>query len=406
MIRRVAYLSMHTSPLLQPGVGDAGGMNVYVDELSRTMAERGIEVDVYTRRDRSHLPEVVPVRPGYRVHHVDAGPPEPVPIRRLARHVEQFAERVESRFDSDPPQIIHSHYWLSGWAALAIKRRRGIPIANSFHTLGRVKDLNRRADEPPESLLRIAAEHEVIEGADCVVASTPYEAEDLMVHYRADPTRLCVSPPGVNHLVFAPGSQQEARERLELADRPTVLFVGRIQAAKGVDVAVAAFELLRGRIPDVQLVVVGGPSGAGGATEMERMRKRASAHDGAVTFVDPIPHFALADHYRAADALIVPSRTESFGLVAAEAQACGLPVVAARVGGLGHAVVDGESGALIDGWDPALYRDVLYQILVDGEYRERLRKGALEWSERFSWEATANRFVELYQSALARVTSG
>lgn len=403
MIERVGYLSMHTSPLVQPGVGDAGGMNVYIDELASTMTTRGIQVDVYTRRDSNGLPDVVEAGGGYRVHHLDAGPHHTVPIRSLARYVSDFASQVEERFDGIPPQIIHSHYWLSGWAALVIKRRTEIPIANSFHTLGRVKDLTRRADEPPEPLLRIAAEHEVIEEADCVVASTPLEAEDLMVHYRADPTRLCMSPPGVDHRLFSPGDQVVARADLGLDDRPTVLFVGRVQPLKGIDVALAAVSILKEHLPEVQLLVVGGPSGASGHSEMARLHGMASAMGNAVRFVEPVPHADLVSFYRAADVLILPSRSESFGLVAAEAQACGLPVVAARTGGLAHVVADGESGILVDSWDPHPYADALWRVITDAELASRLRAGALEWSERFSWDATASRFIELYVGALSRV---
>jgi D-inositol-3-phosphate glycosyltransferase len=407
VISRVAYLSMHTSPLLQPGFGDAGGMNVYIDELSRTMAQRGVEVDVFTRRDDPALPKVVEVGPGYRVHHVDAGPARPLPVARLARYVRQYADGVLSavRDESTKPDIIHSHYWLSGWAGLIVKRCLEVPLANSFHTLGRVKDLTRRHDEPPESLLRIAAEHEVIEGSDCVVASTPLEAEDLMDHYGADPTRLCTSPPGVDHGVFSPGDRSEARRRLGLGEGPLLLFVGRIQPLKGVDVAVDTLAAVRSTLPDAHMVIIGGPSGPAGADEyvaiVERIERLGLT--GAVTMLAPVPHVDLAVHYRAADALVLPSRSESFGLVAAEAQACGLPVVATRVGGLVHVVSHERSGLLVDGWDPSDHARAVLSIIVDPAVRARYSQGATEWSERFSWDSTAHRFLELYQGAIERV---
>lgn len=389
MIDRVAYISMHASPLQQPGAGDAGGMNVYIDGLSRTMAQRGVEVDVFVRRYAPDLADTVDVDGAYRVHHVAAGPAEPLPISRLARYVRAFSRGASERFE-DLPDIVHSHYWLSGWAGLLIKRELGVPHANSFHTLGRIKDLTKRADEPPESLLRIATEHEVIEESDCVVASTPSEAQDLMEHYGADPGRICTSPPGVDRTVFSPGSRTEARRRLGLDPGPLALFVGRIQPLKGVDVAIEAAAML----PDLRLVVVGGPSGVGGEAELRRLRKRAA--DMAVEFVEPVPHPRLVDYYRAADVLLLPSRSESFGLVAAEAQACGIPVVAARTGGLGDVVSDGVSGLLVDGWEPADYAVALEKIIGD----ESMAAGALEWAERFSWEATANRFLELYEGAV------
>jgi D-inositol-3-phosphate glycosyltransferase len=409
VIDRVAYLSMHTSPLLQPGTADAGGMNVYIDELSRTMVARGVAVDVFTRSHAADLAPVVEVVDGYRVHHVAAGPPGPLPIGRMARHVRAYAEAVIDRLrDAAPlPAIVHSHYWLSGWAGLVVKRELGIPLANSFHTLGRVKDLTRRAGEPPESLLRIAAEHEVIEGSDCVVASTPLEAEDLMSHYGADPSRLCTSPPGVDHDVFRPGPKMEARARLGWSRHErVVLFVGRIQALKGLDVALEAFACLRR--PDARLVVVGGPSGPKGEAEAAAIRRRAAELrlETAVSFLPPVPHAHLADFYRAADALVLPSRSESFGLVAAEAQACGLPVVAARVGGLAHVVDDGRSGLLVEGWGPADHAAALARVLDDPALAHSLSEGAIAWSERFSWDATANRFLELYQGAVSRAVAG
>lgn len=389
MIDRVAYLSMHASPLQQPGSGDAGGMNVYIDGLSRTMAGRGVEVDVFVRSYAPDLADTVDVDGAYRVHHVTAGPAGHLPISRLARHVRSFARGVAERFDV-LPDIVHSHYWLSGWAGLLIKRELGVPHANSFHTLGRIKDLTKRADEAPESLLRIATEHEVIEESDCVVASTPSEAQDLMEHYGADPGRICTSPPGVDREVFSPGDRSAARRRLGLEDGPIALFVGRIQPLKGVDVALEAVAML----PDLRLVVVGGPSGAGGEEELHRLEERAA--NLPVEFVDPVPHDVLVDYYRAADVLLLPSRSESFGLVAAEAQACGIPVVAARTGGLGDVVSHEVSGLLVDGWDPADYAVALQKVIGD----VGMAAAALEWAERFSWEATANRFLELYEGAV------
>lgn len=404
MISRVAYLSMHTSPLLQPGTGDAGGMNVYIDGLARTMAGRGVAVDVYTRRTSPDQPDVVSVSPGYRVCHVDAGPVEPMAIRPMAIFVTEFADAVMDAFERDgaTPDIVHSHYWLSGWAALLIKRRLHIPVANSFHTLGRVKDMNKRADEPPENLLRIAAEGEVIDNSDCVVASTPHEARDLLDHYGADPGRLCTSPPGVDHALFSPGDKDQARARVGFGEPPVLLYVGRIQPLKGVDVALGAFAAVKQTFPEASLVVVGGPSGAQGPAELARLRDHAAVIGG-VEFRPPVPHDDLADHYRAADLLLLPSRSESFGLVAAEAQSCGLPVIAARSGGLEHVVCDGLSGLLVDGWDPADHAAAALSVLTDPLLEKQLAEGAVEWSERFSWDSTVNRFFELYTGVLDRV---
>jgi D-inositol-3-phosphate glycosyltransferase len=402
VINSIAFLSMHTSPLLQPGSGDAGGMNVYIDELSRTMAVRGVRADVYTRRIDPDDPDVVEVMPGYRVIHIDAGPATPLPVAALPKYVRLYARQIEEMLRSDPPQILHSHYWLSGWAGLLVKRSLGIPLANSFHTLGRVKDESRRPDEPPESLLRIAAEHEVIEGSDCVMASTPIEAQELLEFYGADPNRLCTSPPGVDHRLFRTGSRNRARQRLGLADGPVVLFVGRIQPIKGVDVAVEAMATIVDRHRDATLMVVGGPSGPRGLAEMSALRRRAVELGLAakIRFVGPVPHGLVPDLYRAADVVMVPSRSESFGLVAAEAQACGTPVVATRIGGLTDVVDDGSTGFLIDGWDPEDHAEAVLRFLDDPELAAKMGASAVKWSRRFSWDATFRRYIELYKGAL------
>ncbi len=300
--------------------------------------------------------------------------------------------------------MVHSHYWLSGWAGLIVKRSLGVPLANSFHTLGRVKDLTRRDGEPPESLLRLAAEHEVIEGSDCLVASTPLESEDLLSHYGADPARLCMSPPGVDHDVFSPGDRASARRRLGLPEGPLVLFVGRIQALKGLDVLVESFRLTHEKLPDARLLVVGGPSGPKGSKELDLLAASVESAGLAdsVDLVPPVAHSRLADYYRAADVLHVPSRSESFGLVAAEGQSCGLPVVATRVGGLTHAVDDGRSGVLVEGWEPLDHATAVLKILDDPALAREYAQGAVDWSQRFSWDATANRFLELYSGAVAR----
>jgi hypothetical protein len=279
VIGRVAYLSIHTSPLEVPGVGDAGGMNVYVHHLATAMARRGVRADVFTRRIDPAAPEEVEVEPGYRVINVTAGPPEAVPTAALADVVGTFAEGVAAwairhRAVYD---VIHSHYWLSGWAGLLLHEVLRVPLAISFHTLGRVKDANRRADQASASLLRIAAEEEVIARAGCVVASTPAEAAELIEHYAARPERLCVSPPGVDHDVFFPGDRLRAREVLGLPAGRLLLFVARIQPLKGGDVALAAFAELAPDLPDLRLAVVGGPSGPQGLDEESRLHADATA---------------------------------------------------------------------------------------------------------------------------------
>jgi D-inositol-3-phosphate glycosyltransferase len=406
VIRRVAFLSLHTCPVQRPGVGNAGGMNVYINELAQTMAGRGIEVVVFTRRTGGD-PGVVDVRPGYRVVHVNAGPAMPLPMRDMPALVGDFTEEALGWIDANALHfdLIHSHYWLSGWAGVILKERLGIPLANSFHTLGRIKDLNRRPGEPGAGLVRTMAEEEVIARSDCVIAATPAEFDDLLEHYRASPERLCTSPPGIDHDLFRPGDRAAARTwtglHNYLGDHPVVLFVGRIQAHKGIDVAIAGFagipESAGGGLP--HLVVVGGPSGPDGDGELVRLRGLAGALGVAdrVHFLPPQPHGQLARFYQAADVLVMPSRSETFGLVAAEAQACGLPVVAAAVGGLRFVVDDGRSGYLVDGHDPAAYADAVTRVLSDPGLALKLSQGGVEFTERFSWSKTADNLVELYR---------
>ena len=396
MVERVAYLSMHTSPLLQPGTGDAGGLNVYVDELGRTMAERGIEVDIYTRRTAPDQPDLVEVNDRYRVHHMAAGPPKPVPVGELPRWIGIYAEAViEELRRGPPPDVVHSHYWVSGWAGVLVKEALEVPLANSFHTLGRIKDISRRSDEPGSSPMRTMTEEEVIARSDCVIASTPYEFDDLLDHYSANPERLCTSPPGIDHTVFRPGDRDAARMLLALPAAPIILFAGRIQALKGLDVAIGALAHMEVR---AELVIVGGPSGRAGQAEIEHLRALA---DGLgvrdrVHLIAPQPHERLAHFYQAADVLVMPSRSETFGLVAAEAQACGLPVVASRIGGLPFVVKDGVSGMLVEAGDEPGFAAALDRILGDPALRASLGEGAILKSAEFSWKATADRLLELY----------
>ncbi len=393
MIHRVAFLSVHTSPLAPPGAGDAGGMNVYVDALARTLAGRGIAVDVFTRRLEPGAADETAVVPGYCVIQIEAeGDERADVIGAFAEGVVKWAAAHDATYD-----VVHSHYWLSGWAGLLVSDLLGAPLAISFHTLGRVKEASKAPGEPRESLMRIAAETEVVARAGCVVASTPADAADLLEHYQAAPERLCVSPPGVDHAVFHPGSMGEARRRLGLGDGPLVAVVGRIQPLKGVATAISAIGLL----PDARLVVVGGPSGPDGERELADLRRLADeVAPGRVEFRGPMPHDAVADVYRAADVVAVPSRSESFGLVAAEAQAAGTPVVAAKVGGLAYSILDGVSGSLVVGDDPAAWAAAIGGILDDPGTRARLSAGALEHARTFSWEATADRLLELYRGVV------
>jgi len=403
MIERVAFLSLHSCPLQRPGHGDAGGMNVYLRDLGTAMAESGIEVVAFTRRSDEPTPDVVEVVPGYRVVHITAGPPIPMPIRDLYGLVGDFADSTLAWIDQSGEafDVIHSHYWLSGWAGVLLKEKLNLALANSFHTLGRVKDLTRRADERTSEVIRTITEEEVIARSDCVVASTPFEFEDLVEHYSADPARLCTSPPGIRHDVFHPGDQEAARMWTGLDRGPVILFAGRIQPLKGVDIAIEALAMMQTR--HARLVVIGGPSGSDGKAEMQRLTDLACdlGVAGRITFIPPLPREQLVAFYQAADVVIMPSRSETFGLVAAEAQSCGTPVVAANVGGLRFIIEDGKSGLLVDGHNPADYATALDRVLTDRDLATRLSAGALEHAERFSWETTVSRLLELYEGIAA-----
>lgn len=399
-MQRIALLTVHTCPLLQPGSGWAGGMNVYVDELARALAREGVRVDIFTRRHSREVPATVTVDKGVVLHHVDAGPPREMDPQRLLRFMGVFTDHVidELKFLPDV-SLIHSHYWLSGWAGLRIRSATGLPQIHSFHTLGRVKDLQRTPGSAPTRVSRLATEKEVIAGVDRIIASTETEKADLVEHYGAAPEKVCVAAPGVDHDLFTPGLKGAARMRMGWPDVPTVLFVGRIQSLKGPDVALEAFIRIVETIPSARFVMVGAPSGPEGRRDLaalQRLVKERNLVDS-VTFADPVPHAQMADVYRASDVVLVPSRSESFGLVAAEAQASGVPVVAANTGGLAHVVPEGSGGITVNGWDPDDWASAIATILTDGGFAGRLSDAGPRHAEGFSWERAVERILEIYR---------
>jgi len=324
-VRRLAVLSFHTSPLTQPGTGDGGGMNVYVRELSSALAGAGVDCDVFTRSWRRGLAPVLEVEPGFRVHHVPAGPETSVGKEDLPQYIEQFTTGVLDRMQrGDAPDVIHANYWLSGVAGHALKHRLELPLVSTFHTLARVK-----AEEAAEEHDRRAvAEAEVIGCSDAILANSSDEAAQLERLYGAVPDRIEVVPPGVDHQLFSPGDQRAARAELGLGHEPVLLFAGRIQPLKGADVAVRTLAALSQERPSdragpATLLLVGGPSGVEGDAELARLHHLVAelGLSERVKFVSPQPHGRLALYYRAADVCLVPSRSESFGLVALEAAA-------------------------------------------------------------------------------------
>jgi D-inositol-3-phosphate glycosyltransferase len=400
---RLAILSMHTSPLAQPGTGDGGGMNVYVRELATALARSGVSCEVFTRAEHRSGPEVVPVEPGFHVHHVPAGPLGPVPKESLPDLVEEWTAAVGRRLErldmeGRPVAALHANYWLSGIAGHTLKHQLEMPLLVTFHTLDRVKaDASPEAISYSEPARRASAEAAIGGCADAVLASCSVEADQLIDLYGADPQRIALVAPGVEHAYFAPGDQRQARRAVGLdEDEPVVLFVGRIQPLKGPSVAVEALGALRefgGRAARATLVLIGGPSGPQGEQELAEMRRAVAAHGlaGRVRLLPPQSHDMLSTFFRAADACVVPSHSESFGLVALEAAACGVPVVAAAVGGLTTIVQDGETGFLVEGRDPLEFAKPLSAILNDQELAVRLGRRAAARSKAYTWRRAASR---------------
>jgi D-inositol-3-phosphate glycosyltransferase len=402
---RMATLSVHTSPLEQPGTGDAGGMNVYILEVSKRLAARGVEVEIFTRATASGLPPVVEMAPGIIVRHITAGPFEGLAKEDLPSQLCAFTNGVLRAEAAHPPgyyDLVHSHYWLSGHVGWLARERWGVPLIHTAHTLARVKNRSIADGDRPEPMARVIGEEQVTAEADRLVANTRFEAEDLVRCYDADPTRLTVVQPGVDLDRFRPGVAD--RRRLGLPERGHVVaFVGRIQPLKGPDVLISALAGLRRRNPaaDVTVVICGGPSGSG----LDRPRSLIELAESlgvadAVRFLPPQTGDDLARLYRAADLVAVPSYNESFGLVALEAQACGTPVVAAAVGGLVTSVRDGESGVLVDGHDPDDWARVLDKLLAAPAYRQVLSEGAVAHAACFSWDRTADGLLRVYREAV------
>ena len=408
--RRVATLSVHTSPLDQPGGGDAGGMNVYVCEVAKRLADLGVEVEIFTRATSSDLPTSVELAPGVTVRHITSGPYEGLDKNDLPAQLCAFTNgvmRVEATHEPGYFDLVHSHYWLSGQVGWLAKERWGVPLVHSMHTMAKVKNASLAEGDTPEPTSRVIGEAQVVDNADRLIASTDDEARQLVDLYDADPARVMTIAPGVDLDVFTPGDPVAARRRLGLQpDAVLLLFVGRIQPLKAPDVLLRAAARLVAGDPDLRerlvVAVVGGPSGTGLA-HPEHLQKLAGSLGIAdfTRFVPPVAQATLADYYRAASVTVVPSYTESFGLVAVESQACGTPVVAAGVGGLLTAVADGRSGVLVDGHNPADYADAIGRIIAVPSLREQLAVAGVEHARKFGWGATAGRVLDVYAEAIA-----
>lgn len=394
----MAVLSVHTSPLAQPGTGDAGGMNVYVLQTALHLAARGVEVEIFTRATSSADPPVVVVAPGVLVRNVPAGPFEGLDKNDLPTQLCAFTAgvlRAEANHEPGHYDVVHSHYWLSGQVGWLARDRWAVPLVHTAHTLAAVKNAALADGDAPEPRLRSVGEQQVVDEADRLIVNTEEEARQLVSLHHADRSRIDVVHPGVDLQTFTHGNRAAARAALGLpADDRIVAFVGRIQPLKAPDVLLHAAALLPS---DVRVVIAGGASGAGsaGPDSLVRLATELGIADR-VTLLPPQAREQLANVYRAADLVAVPSYSESFGLVAVEAQACGTPVVAAAVGGLPVAV---GSGTLVDGHDPGQWAAAIAATL--GADAATLGRAAVEHASRFSWDRTVDGLLASYGRAMA-----
>jgi len=405
---RIAQISVHTCPLATLGGKETGGMNVYVRDLTRELARRGHRVDVYTRSQDPTVPRIsTALGRGARVIHIPAGPQQPYPKHRVYGHLPEFVAGVLSQAEADGIRydIIHSHYWLSGWAARALREAWGAPIVHMFHTLGHMKNAVARTPQEQEPPLRIEVETEITRFADCIIAATPVEEEQLVRLYGADPARIRVIPPGVDLERFRPLPAAQAKAQLALD--PTcrsILFVGRIEPLKGIDTLLQAIALIARRHPELVCrmcvpIIGGNPYSVEDNDEMVRLqelREELGIGD-VVTFLGAQDQDTLPYYYSAAEMVVMPSDYESFGMVALEAMACGTPVIASDVGGLAYLVRHGQTGYRVPARDAEALAAKIVRLLTDEGLRRRMGERAACWAEGFAWPRIADRIEEVYR---------
>jgi len=400
--RRVALLSVHTSPLDQPGTGDGGGLNVYVREVAERMAARGVEVDVFTRRTARSQPDSVVVTPGVTVHHLRAGPTAVVDKQQVTNHLCAFLLALQAHPTAGTHDVLHAHYWLSGWVGRRIAPRWGVPLVQTFHTLGVLKNATLAPGDDPEPALRLHAEEAVARSADRVLVLTCGEARLLHTTYGLSGARLTVVPAGVDLDRFHPDPTPARPAAARSQPAAELLFVGRLQPLKGPDVALRTLAEVRRSVPDARLRVVGGASGTGqgrtGPAELRALARDLGIAD-AVTFEDALDQTELAERYRSAAVLLAPSRSETFGLVALESQACGTPVVGAHVPGL-EAVVRG-GGTLVPNHDPVDHAAAVVRLLTDPAHAAATRRAGLAAAGAASWDRTVERLLAVYADVIA-----
>ena len=402
---------VHTSPLDQPGAGDAGGMNIYVVESAERMAAMGVSVDIFTRRHNPDLPDIVELSSGVRVRHLNIGACSATK-EELPALIPNLSEAFSKVLENEKYDVLHSHYWISGKVAMPVAKKFGIPLAHTMHTMARVKNMNLAEGERPEPMIRVQGETQVVAAADALIANTDAEAASLVSLYEACPDNVSVVSPGVDLYTFTAGDgRKAAREAIGLPQDAHILaFVGRIQPHKGPEVLIRAVAEMLSHSPHLRpkliTIIMGGASGSG-LGEVERLKDLVSWLNisDVVRFENPVPRAQIPQWYRAADLVCVPSYSESFGLVALEAQACGTPVVATAVGGLRTAVADGISGVLVDGHDPRAWSSVLARLIQEPQRRVLLSMGAIEHASHFGWDATARGTLDIYDRIIATSAS-
>jgi len=408
---KIATLMVHSSPLDQAGTGDAGGMNVYVVETAKKMAQAGVGVDIFTRANKPNLPDTVEIAEGVNVKNLVAGPFEGFSKEELPSQLGALTSafmNYQKQLPKDYYSLLHSHYWISGQLGWVVSEATGIPLIHTMHTTAKVKNLNLAQGEKPEPHTRAIGEEQVVKASAGLIANTDAEAASLVSLYDACPDRVFVVAPGVDLQSFSPADgKSAARARLNIApDAILLTFVGRIQPHKGPDVLLRAAARMISHSPYLRaklaVVIIGGASGY--VNELEKLKSLAKflQIDDVTHFVDPVSRQVLPDWYRATDLVCVPSYSESFGLVALEAQACGTPVVATAIGGLRTAVSDGISGSLVDGHDPKAWSAVISRLIAEPARRLLLSMGAIEHASHFGWEMTARKTLDVYDWALGR----
>jgi len=390
-------ISVHGCPLARLGEKDAGGMNVYVRELSKGLGRLGVQVDVFTRCQSLGPVEITELVPGVRVIHLAAGEPRWLPKNELFAFLPQFLHHLDDfrRTEHLRYDVVHGHYWLSGWVATRLRRMWGVPFLQMFHTLGMLKNTVARSSAEMEPTLRIAGERDVVAAADRLIAANPVEYDHLVDLYDADPNKIRIVPCGVDIDLFRPIPQLEARRRLGLDEGPYVLFVGRLEPLKGLDILIDAIAMLVGRGSAVRLLVVGGNLDGELAQQLQaRVRDLKLAER--IHFLGSIEQKELPFYYAAADVCTMPSFYESFGMVAIEAMACGTPVIASRAGGLQFTVRDNQTGFLVPPGDAAALAAAIDTVLGDSGLRRRLGEGAVVVARSYSWQHVSRAILDIY----------